>query len=70
MLEGRVVIHDCGCWRIRAYGSESLILRSYRCWKHSEEVLDFLENELYLDNALSVSALVEGEGEQLWLEEE
>ncbi len=66
MLEGRVVIFECGCWRIRAYQSP-MILRSYRCWKHTEEVLDFLENKLYLDKVDSVSAPDEDEGNQLWL---
>ncbi len=66
MLEGRVVVHDCGCWRIRSYNDEKLILRSYRCHVHGEEVLDFLEHQLYLDKVDSVSALVEGE-EEPWL---
>ena len=65
MLDGRVVIHDCGCWRIRSYGSD-LVLRSYRCRAHGEEVLDFLEHQLYLDKVVSVSAPDEDE-EQLWL---
>jgi len=61
------VIHDCGCWRIRGYGvNRSLILCSFRCWKHSEEVLDFLEHQLYLDKVDSVSGPEEEEA-QLWL---
>ncbi len=60
------MIHDCGCWRIRGYQDPALILRSFRCWKHSEEVLDFLENQLYLDKVDSVCA-AEEEEEQLWL---
>jgi len=66
VLEGRVVIHDCGCWRIRSYQDSNLILRSFRCWKHGEEVLDYLEHQLYLDKVGSVSGPVEVE-EQLWL---
>ncbi len=66
MLEGRVVIRDCGCWRVSSYSDPPLVLRSYRCRRHGEEVLDFLEHQLYLDKVDSVSAL-EGEGEQLWL---
>ncbi len=65
-LEGRVVIHDCGCWRIRSYPSESVVLRAFRCAAHTGEVLDFLEKKLYLDKVDSVSAPDEDE-EQLWL---
>ncbi len=66
VLEGRVVIRDCGCWVIREYQNPGIILRSYRCSRHGEEVLDFLEYQLYLDKVGSVSALDEDE-EQLWL---
>ncbi len=51
---------------IREYKNPGIILRSYRCSRHGEEVLDFLEYQLYLDKVDSVSASVEGE-EQLWL---
>jgi len=66
VLEGRVWIGECGCWRIYAYSG--VLLRSYRCSKHGEEVLDFLEYQLYLDKVSSVSAATE-DGRQLWLEE-
>ncbi len=66
MIEGRLVLHECGCWRIRSYTDPPLILRSYRCTRHGEEVLDFVEHQLYLDKVHSVSGPVEVE-EQLWL---
>ncbi len=65
MLEGRVVIGDCGCWIIRSYNSE-VILRFSACGKHTGLALDSLEELLYLDRVGSVSALDEDEG-QLWL---
>ncbi len=65
MVEGRVVIGDCGCWIIRAYKS-SLILRTSVCGRHVGLALDKLEHMLYLDKVDSVSATGEGEG-QLWL---
>jgi len=65
MLEGRVVIGDCGCWIIRLYESE-VILRFSACGKHTGLALDSLEELLYLDKVGSVSASGEGEG-QLWL---
>ncbi len=62
-----MVIRDCGCWRIRAYGPPpGILLRSFSCVRHGEEVLDFLEHQLYLDKVSSVSAPAEDE-EQLWL---
>ena len=66
MLEGHVVIRDCGCFVIRDLLNHEVILRSYRCAGHGEEVLDFLEWMLYLDKVDSVSAPTETE-EQLWL---
>ncbi len=66
MLEGRIVIRECGCWVVREYQNPGTILRSYRCSKHGEEVLDFLEYQLYLDKVSSVSAET-GDGGQLWL---
>jgi len=65
VLEGRVVIGDCGCWIIRSYQSE-MILRFSACGIHTGLALDGLEELLYLDKVGSVSASVEGE-EQLWL---
>ncbi len=66
MLEGRVVIGECGCWIIRDYGSHGMILRSYLCPKHIRSGLDNVEKMLYLDRVGSVSAMDEDEG-QLWL---
>jgi len=66
MLEGRVVIRKCGCWIIRSYTEPGLILRSNRCQRHGEEVLDFLEHQLYLDKVDSVSGPTEDRS-QLWL---
>ncbi len=65
LLEGRVVIRDCGCWIIRAYGSE-LILRFQGCAAHCSAALDRIEKMLYLDKVGSVSA-PEEEEDQLWL---
>ncbi len=65
MLEGRVVIGDCGCWIIRSYQSE-MILRFSACGIHTGLALDNLEELLYLDKVGSVSAPDEDEG-QLWL---
>ncbi len=67
MLEGRVVISDCGCWRIFSYSQAPSVLRAYRCPRHGEQVLDFLEYQLHLDKVDSVSATGEGEESQLWL---
>jgi len=67
VLEGHVVIRNCGCWIIRDQLDSNLILRSYRCRRHGEEVLDFLEHQLYLDKVDSVSGPGSGEGNQLWL---
>ncbi len=70
MLEGRVVIGDCGCWKISGYGVPGIVLRSSVCPKHMGVALDTLENMLYLDKASSVSALKEKEKvreNQLWL---
>ncbi len=64
MIEGRVVINDCGCWIIRDY--TGLILRHRSCQVHYGEALDKLEQLLYLDKVDSVSAPDEDEG-QLWL---
>jgi len=61
-----VVIHDCGCWKIRSYASEAVVLRAYRCRMHGAQVLDFLEGQLYLDKVDSVSGPGEGE-EDPWL---
>ena len=66
MLEGRVVIGDCGCWVIRSYGIPSLVLRFRACPRHVHLALDRVENMLYLDKVSSVSATDEDEG-QLWL---
>ncbi len=66
MLEGRVVIADCGCWVIRAYGSDS-VLRMHACSGHVGLTLDSLVRKLYLDKVLSVSATGEGEESQLFL---
>ncbi len=65
MLEGRVVIGDCGCWIIHSYHGPN-ILRSGVCVKHVGLALDKLENMLYLDRVDSVSAPTETEA-QLWL---
>ncbi len=65
MLEGRVVIGDCGCWIIRSYNSE-VILRFSACGKHTGLALDSMEELLYLDRVGSVSASVEVE-EDPWL---
>ncbi len=64
MLEGRVVIGDCGCWTIRSY--TGLVLRTSVCGVHVGQTLDMLEQELYLDKVDSVSAPDEDEA-QLWL---
>ncbi len=66
MLEGRVVIGDCGCWIIRSYGS-GIVLRFSACGTHTGLALDSMEELLYIDKVHSVSAPVEVE-EQLWLE--
>ncbi len=66
MLEGRVVIRDCGCWTIFGYINPELVLRTYVCTVHMRAALDRGEQELYLDKAGSVSALTETET-QLWL---
>jgi len=65
MLEGRVVIRDCGCWEIRSYGTD-LLLRFHACAGCIGKGLDIAEELLYLDKVDSVSASVEVE-EQLWL---
>ncbi len=65
VLEGRVVISECGCWIIRAY-STGLILRHSVCAVHVGLALDRAEKELYLDKVDSVSAPTETEA-QLWL---
>ncbi len=65
MLEGRVVIGDCGCWIIRDYQSHR-IMRLKSCPKHVELALDKMEEMLYLDRVSSVSAPDEDEV-QLWL---
>ncbi len=65
MLEGRVVIGDCGCWVIRAYRTDQ-VLRMRACPKHVGMALDSAERLLYLDKVDSVSAPDEDEG-QLWL---
>ncbi len=65
MIEGRVVIGDCGCWRITSYQG-AVILRSSVCAKHIGVALDILEDKLYLDKVGSVSA-PEEEEDQLWL---
>jgi len=67
VLEGRVVIGDCGCWIIRDYQVPSLILRTRTCPRHIGLALDRLEKKLYLDKVDSVSASVEVEENQLWL---
>ncbi len=66
MLEGRVVIGDCGCWKITGYGNPGIVLRTYVCPQHMGLALDKVEHMLYLDKVDSVSATGEGEG-QLWL---
>jgi len=65
VLEGRVVIRDCGCWAIFRYGS-NMLLRFSGCASCTEKGLDNIEKMLYLDKVGSVSALDEDEG-QLWL---
>ncbi len=65
MLEGRVVIGDCGCWVIRRY-VDNLVLRFKSCPEHVALALDKLEKMLYLDKVDSVSAPVEVE-EAPWL---
>jgi len=64
VLEGRVVIGDCGCWRIKSYSG--LVLRFQACPRHVSLALDKMEEMLYLDKVSSVSAPDEDE-EQLWL---
>ncbi len=66
MLEGRVVIRDCGCWVIRSYGNPSLVLRTYICRDCVTLVTDIQTKMLYLDKVDSVSAPDEDEA-QLWL---
>ena len=65
MLEGRVVIGDCGCWIIRSYGA-GIILRFSACGTHTGLALADMEELLYLDKVSSVSAPDEDEA-QLWL---
>ncbi len=65
MLEGTVVIRDCGCWIIRSYGSNN-ILRFSACGGHIALTLDELLEFVYLDKVGSVSAPTETEA-QLWL---
>ncbi len=67
MLEGRVVIGDCGCWRIFSYGDPPITLRFQACPKHVGLALDRIEKLLYLDKVDSVSAPDEDEESQLWL---
>ncbi len=64
MLEGKVVIGECGCWRIHSYSG--ILLRFYACRLHVALGLDRAEKLLYLDKVNSVSAPDEDEG-QLWL---
>ncbi len=66
MLEGRVVICDCGCWKIWSYGKVPLLLRFHACHGCMEKGLDAIEKISYLDKVDSVSAL-DGDGDQLWL---
>ncbi len=66
MLEGRVVIHDCGCWKIWSYRSPAIVLRFAACAECIRKGLDTAEEMLHLDKVDSVSAL-EREREQLWL---
>ncbi len=66
MLEGRVAIGDCGCWKILGYGDPGIVLRCYVCPKHMGVALDTAEKLLYLDKVDSVSAPIETET-QLWL---
>jgi len=65
MLEGRVVIHDCGCWAIFRY-SDNMVQRFQGCAGCIEKGLVAIEKMLYLDKVDSVSA-AEEEEEQLWL---
>ncbi len=65
VLEGRVVIHECGCWSIRRY-QDDMLLRFQACSGCIEKGLDIAEKLLYLDKVDSVSGPVEVE-EQLWL---
>ncbi len=67
MLEGRVVIHECGCWRIWSYSSPPITLRFQACGGCIARGVDFLEKKLYLDKVDSVSAPDEDEESQLWL---
>ncbi len=70
MLEGRVVIGDCGCWKITGYGDPGIVLRTFVCVQHMGVALDKAEEMLYLDKVSSVSALKEKEKvreAQLWL---
>ncbi len=66
MLEGRVVIFDCGCFRIVSYHDPELILSLHVCGECLGKALDFGERMLYLDKVGSVSAS-DGDGDQLWL---
>jgi len=61
-----VVIGDCGCWIIRSYGMENLVLRFKACSKHIALGVAGLAEMLYLDKVDSVSGLEEEEA-QLWL---
>jgi len=65
VLEGRVVISDCGCWTIYRY-FDSVVLRFHGCSSHIGAALDRMEKLLYLDKVGSVSD-PEVEVEQLWL---
>jgi len=66
VLEGRVVIGDCGCWRIWSYHRPEILLRFSACRLHVGLALDKAEKLLYLDKVGSVSG-PEEEEEQLWL---
>ncbi len=66
MLEGRVVIADCGCWQIWGYSKPPILLRFSACSECIALGLDRATEMLYLDKVDSVSASEEEE-DQLWL---
>jgi len=65
VLEGRVVIHDCGCWAIFRY-SDNMVQRFQGCAACIEKGLVLLEKLVQVDTSDSVSALGDGEKEP-WL---
>jgi len=65
ILEGRVVIGDCGCWTIWSYGPTPVVLRCAPCALHVGVALDRVEKLLYVDKVVSVSALSRVEEEKV-----